>query len=95
MEVVSVTQSGNTTKVTLRNNSSIPMILKKGKGGEQAAYTLFNVVDPFETVTYGCTGLEYKTPVAVDEFVLSFDFENFYTAPDQNFNYKINVVKPK
>ena len=71
------------------------MILTKGEGGEQAAYTSFNVLDPFETYTYGCTGLEYKTPVAVDEFVLSFDFENFYTVPDQHFNYRINVTKPE
>lgn len=95
LEVVSVTQSGNTTRVTLKNNSSIPMILTKGEGGEQAAYTSFNIIDPFETHTYGCTGLEYKTPVAVDEFVLSFDFENFYTAPGQHFNYRINVKKPQ
>jgi predicted metal-dependent phosphoesterase TrpH len=95
LEVVSVTQSGNTTRVTLKNNSSIPMILTKGEGGEQAAYTIFNIIDPFETHTYGCTGLEYKTPVAVDEFVLSFDFENFYTAPGQHFNYRINVKKPQ
>ena len=35
------------------------------------------------------------TPVAVDSFVLSFDFENFYTAPGQHFNYKISVTKPE
>ena len=95
LEVVSVKQSGNSTRVTVRNNSSIPMILVKGEGGDQAAYTRYNIIEPFETYTYGCTGLEYKTSVAVDSFVLSFDFENFYTAPGQHFNYKINVTKPE
>lgn len=95
LEIVSITQKGKNTNVTVRNNSSIPMILMKGKGGEEAAYTRYNILQPFETFTYGCTGLEYGKPVAVDSFVLSFDLENFYTAPGKHLNYKIKIDKPK
>ena len=53
------------------------------------------VVFPFETQLYHCRGLIYKTAITVDEFTMSFDIENFYTAPGKNFNYKITIRKPK
>ena len=48
-----------------------------------------------KTQLYHCRGLIYKTAITVDEFTMSFDIENFYTAPGKNFNYKITIRKPK
>lgn len=95
LTVEDVYQEGKNTMVKLKNNSSIPLRLIRGENDVEVAYSRFKVVFPFETQLYSCRGLVYKTPVMVDEFTLSFDIENFYTAPGKNFNYKITIRKPK
>ena len=81
LTVEDVYQEGKNTMVKLKNNSSIPLRLIRGENDVEVAYSRFKVVFPFETQLYSCRGLVYKTPVMVDEFTLSFDIENFYTAP--------------
>ena len=91
LKVETVIQQGKNTMVTLKSLSSIPLRLSRNDSNPDAAYSRFKVVYPFETQVYGCRGLVYKTPIVKDEFIMSFDVENFYTAPGKNLNYKIKI----
>ena len=91
LRVEAVRQQGKNTMVTLKSFSSIPLRLRRNDSSPDAAYSRFKVVYPFETQVYGCRGLVYKTPIVKEEFIMSFDVENFYTAPGKNLNYKIKI----
>jgi uncharacterized protein (UPF0371 family) len=95
LKVKSVKKSGHATNVTLENNSSIPFRLKRIWDGATAAYSNFNIVYPFGSERYGCTGVNaYRTPVEVDVFELAFEIENFFVAPGKHFTYRISIKKP-
>lgn len=95
LKVKSVKKSGHATNVTLENNSSIPFRLKRIWDGATAAYSNFNIVYPFGSERFGCTGVNaYRTPVEVDVFELAFEIENFFVAPGKHLTYKISVKKP-
>jgi hypothetical protein len=95
VKVASVKQAGHSTNVTLENNSSIPFRLKRIWDDATAAYSNFNILYPFGTEKYNCTGVKaYRTPVEVDEFELAFEIENFFVAPGKHLTYKISIKKP-
>jgi len=95
LTVEEVSLSGYLVKVVLKNNSSIPLRLKRNDTRGETTYSRFKIAYPFETQTYYCRGLEYKTPVTVDEIIMSFELENFFTAPDKHLIYQISVSKPQ
>ena len=95
LKVVSVQQIAHRTCVTLENSSSIPFRLKRIWDGATAAYSNFNIVYPFGSECFECTGVNaYKTPVEVSVFELAFEIENFFVAPGKHLTYKISIKKP-
>ena len=95
LEVYCVETQGNNLLVSLKNSSSIPMRMIGHSGHDGVAYHRFKIIDPFETQTYICRSLVYKTPLTMDEFTMSFELENFYTAPGKKLNYSIRITKPE
>lgn len=91
LKVKSVKRTKASVRVTLENKSSIPLRMRGRSGEEQVSYCNFHLLYPFESFTYSCTEPVYKTPVSFESFTLSFDIENFYTAPGKNFNYRIDI----
>ena len=91
LKVTSVTRTRTSVNVTVENKSSIPLRMRGHSGEEHVSYCNFNLLHPFESFTYGCSEPVYKAPVSFDSFTLSFDLENFYTAPGKNFTYRIDV----
>lgn len=91
LKVTSVTRSATSVKVVLENKSSIPFRMRGHSGEDYVSYCNFNLLYPFDSFTYSCSEPVYKDPVSFDSFTLSFDLENFYTAPGKNLNYKIEV----
>lgn len=91
LKVETVGQQGKNTMVTLKSTSSIPLRMRRNDSNPDAAYSRFKVIYPFETQEYKCRGMVYKTPIEKDEFIMSFNVENFYTAPGQNLDYKIKI----
>ena len=59
----------------------------------EVLYSRFQVIDPFESQEYECRGTIYKTPLELKEFVLSFEIENFYTAPGKNLIYNVTIKR--
>lgn len=81
-------------RVVLKNNSSIPLRMKRVESSSpEVLYSRFQVIDPFESQEYECRGTIYKTPLELKEFVLSFEIENFYTAPGKNLIYNITIKR--
>ena len=56
--IESVVQNGKNTVVTFKNNSSIPLRLKRNNFSGEATYSRFQLVYPFETQKIICRGLE-------------------------------------
>lgn len=79
--------------VTLENISSIPMRMQRNGDVANVTYSRFETILPFESDTYVCRDLVYKSPLTVDEFTMSFKLENFYVAPGKNFIYTITIKK--
>jgi hypothetical protein len=78
----------------LKNNSSIPLRMKRVESSNpEVLYSRFQVIYPFESQEYICRGPVYKAPLEFKEFVLTFEVENFYTAPGQNLVYSITIKR--
>ena len=78
--------------VTLENRSSIPFRLRGHSGKDNVSYRNFKLIPPFEDFKYSCTDIVYKKPFTAESFTMSFDIENFYTAPGKHLNYTIEVA---
>lgn len=94
LKVTSIERSKTFVKVTIENRSSIPFRMWGHSGEDYVSYCNFNMLYPFESFTYSCSEPVYKDPVSFESFTLSFDLENFYTAPQKQFNYKIAIDCP-
>ena len=95
LTVDSVTSQGKTVHVNLKNNSSIPFVLKCNTSATEVAFSRFKIVHPFELHTCICRALVYKSPILVDEFTMTFELDNFYTAPGKKFSYSLKIQKPE
>ena len=62
------------------------------EGVEGVSYENFIHVYPFETDHISCCEAVYKAPITFTEINLSFDIENFFTAPGKQFNYKMHIT---
>lgn len=94
IKVKSINRSKTSVRVALENKSSIPFRMRGHSGEGGVSYANFNLLYPFEIENFSCSAPVYKAPFTLDEFTLSFDIENFYTAPGKNFNYKIHISCP-
>jgi len=92
LPVKSVTRSQTAVMVTLENRSSIPFRLRGHSGKDNVSYRNFKLIPPFEDFKYSCTDIVYKKPFTAESFTMSFDIENFYTAPGKHLNYTIEVA---
>ena len=94
LTIESINDSKYGPSVVLKNNSSIPLRMKRVENPDSnVTYPRFKVIYPFETESYLCRGLEYKVPLKATEFLLAFEVENFYTAPGQNLIYNIAIKR--
>jgi hypothetical protein len=92
LKVKDITKNKTSVKITIENNSSIPFRMRGHSGEEGVSYTNFVNVYPFETDHISCCEAVYKAPVTFTEINLSFDIENFFTAPGKQFNYKMHIT---
>ena len=94
LTIEELTENKYGVRVALKNNSSIPLRMKRVESSNpEVLYSRFQVIDPFESQEYECRGTIYKTPLELKEFVLSFEIENFYTAPGKNLIYNITIQR--
>ena len=91
LKVKDITNNKTSVKITIENNSSIPFRMRGHSGEEGVSYTNFVNVYPFETDHISCCEAVYKAPITFTEINLSFDIENFFTAPGKQFNYKMHI----
>ena len=95
LQVSGVTSQGKTVHVNFKNNSSIPFVLKCKSNTSEVVFSRYKIVYPFELQTLICRAPVYKSPITVDEFTMTFEVDNFYTAPGKKFNYSIKIQKPE
>jgi hypothetical protein len=96
LEVTNVKFYKDACSVTFVNNTNIPIVLRKGPGCEQLQYRRFLIVYPHEQVTYWIKSSEYyNAPLKLNEFDMSFEVENFHTAPNTPLLYTIHLTRPQ
>ena len=93
--VEKVSNKGKRILVVLKNNSSIPLRLKRAEVLNEVTCPMFKMIYPMGEQSFECCALEYNAPITADEFVLSYELENFYTAPGQKLTYQITIRNPK
>ena len=95
LEITDVKYSEKKVTVSLRNNSTIPIILNKAPGGEKLTYPRLLYINEGEDLQIGINGIDSRYPIGLNEFDVNFSIANWLTDVDTPLVVSYHFVMPE
>lgn len=95
LEITDIKYSEKKVTVSLRNNSTIPIILNKAPGGEKLTYPRLLYINEGEDIQIGINGIDSRYPIGLNEFDVNFSIANWLTDVDTPLVVSYHFVMPE
>ena len=95
LEITDIKYSEKKVTISLRNNSTIPIILNKAPGGEKLTYPRLLYINEGEDIQIGINGIDSRYPIGLNEFDVNFSIANWLTDVDTPLVVSYHFVMPE
>ncbi len=93
-EVSNIKYTEKKVTFTVRNLSTIPIILKKAPGSENLTYCRLQYINGEEEISFSVNGTDSRKPIGVPEFDVNFYVDNWLTDVDTPLKVTYHFVMP-
>lgn len=93
-EISNIKYSEKKVTFTIRNLSSIPIILNKAPGSENLTYCRLQYISGDEEISFSVNGPDSRKPIGLDEFDVHFKVANWLVDVDKPLEVTFHFVMP-
>ena len=94
-EVSNIKYTEKKVTFTVRNLSTIPIILKKAPGSENLTYCRLQYINGDEEISFSVNGTDSRKPLGLPEFDVNFYVDNWLTDVDTPLKVSYHFVMPE